>query len=183
MHFSSTALFRRLIALLFLFLAYECFKTCNYIVDGNTHVYLCIQEIFRFHFNWQRCAKSWLALVRCRTWNEHGWCSWTMSWKHNHSRATILFQSFTIKLHFKSTIWTQFYKIFFQLSIIWHFIQTEEVWIHKPLFRCSIFPTSNYLSNDIGNNSKWATIYSQILGIKLEDSLSSTIPSSGRKFG
>jgi len=45
------------------------------------------------------------------------------SWKHNHSWAPTLFQRFTLKLHLKRTIWTQFYEIFFQLSIIWHLIR------------------------------------------------------------
>jgi len=39
------------------------------------------------------------------------------SLKYNCSRVPILFQTLILKLHFKSSIWTQFYKVLFQLSI------------------------------------------------------------------
>ena len=45
----------RLMALLFLFLVHEFFKTWNYIADSKTHVCLCIQAISRFRLNWQEC--------------------------------------------------------------------------------------------------------------------------------
>jgi len=49
--------------------------------------------------------------------------------------------------------------------------------IHNPFFRNIVIFYVN-LSNDVDSTSKWATISSQTLGIKLNDSLSSTIYSS-----
>jgi len=51
---------------LFLLLASECFKTWNYIADSSTYVCLGFQAISRFHPNWQKSAKSWLAWVCSR---------------------------------------------------------------------------------------------------------------------
>jgi len=54
MYFSSVTLY-------LLFLAYEFFKTWNYVANSYAHICMCIHTISRFRLDWQNSAKSWLA--------------------------------------------------------------------------------------------------------------------------